>query len=561
MIGRVRLKPDDAEKERATERRSRAALAWRDFQVGARFLARLPAELRHPWDPSAATAELDRRFRTRESRFLDSMRRLVYGNPLSPYGALLARAGCTMGDLERLAAAEGVEAALSVLLKEGVYLTVDEFKGRRPVVRGGLSLEVGPESLHNSASRSHLAMKSGGSRSPGTPVNFSLDFIRDCALDSGLALRCRGGDRWLKATWEVPGGGALFSLLEFSQFGRSPAKWFSQLDPAREGLHPRYLWSARAFRWGGILAGRNLPGPEYVPLDEARPIAEWMAAALRDGEIPYLLTYASSALRVCRAAERHGLDIRGGRMTVAGEPCTRARMDVIRNLGVDVLPKYAIMETGPVGYGCLAPEASDDIHLLGDLQAVIQPGDAAANVPLAPDAVLFTSLMPTAPIVLLNVSMGDQARIERRSCGCPLETLGWKTHMRSIRSAEKLTCGGMNFIDSDIIRVLDEILPSRFGGGPGDYQLVEEEDRNGEPVLRLLARPGLGPIDENALAETFLRGVGSGEEVRSVMGSAWRQAHIVRVERRDPLSTASGKILHLHVRKPGSAPEPGETPD
>ncbi len=561
MNDRAQAKPAGTEKEDAPKRPSHSPVAWQDLRMGARFLTRLPAVLKHPWDPSTAPAELDRRLRSREFCFLDSMRRLVYGNPSSPYKALLARAGCEMGDLDKLTASDGVEGALGVLLKEGVYLTVDEFKGRRPVVRGGLTLEVGPESLHNAASRSHLAMKSGGSRSRGTPVNFSLDFIRDCALDSGLALQSRGGDRWLKATWEVPGGGALFSLIEFSQFGRSPVKWFSQLDPGREGLHPRYRWSAKAFRWGGFLAGRNLPGPEYVPLDEARPIAEWMAATLRDGGIPYLLTYASSALRVCCSAERHGLDIRGARMTVAGEPCTRTRMDFIRNLGVDVLPKYAIMETGPVGYGCLAPEASDDIHLLGDLQAVIQPGETAPNIPLAPDSVLFTSLMPTAPIVLLNVSMGDLARIERRSCGCPLEKLGWGTHMHSIRSSEKLTCGGMNFIDSEIIRVLDEILPARFGGGPGDYQLVEEENRSGEPVLRLLARPSLGPIDESSLVEAFLCGVGSGEEVRSVMGSAWRRANIVRVERKDPLPTPSGKILHLHVRKPGSAPEKQETPD
>jgi hypothetical protein len=76
-------------------------------------------------------------------------------------------------------------------------------------------------------------------------------------------------------------------------------------------------------------------------------------------------------------------------------------------------------------------------------------------------------------MVLLNLSLGDHARLERRACGCPLERLGWDTHLETIRSFEKLTAAGMNFLDVDVIRVLEEILPARFGGGPTDYQLQE----------------------------------------------------------------------------------------
>lgn len=56
------------------------------------------------------------------------------------------------------------------------------------------------------------------------------------------------------------------------------------------------------------------------------------------------------------------------------------------------------------------------------------------------------------------------------------ERLGWTLHLHGIRSVEKLTAAGMTFLDSDVIRVLEEVLPGRFGGGPTHYQLVEEED-------------------------------------------------------------------------------------
>jgi hypothetical protein len=522
-----------------------------DLLSGIRFLRRLPGFLKKPWTLEEARSVLAARFERRTARFLEVVQRLVFGNPDSPYRTLFELAGCEFGDVVRLAEDDGVEGALERLYRSGVYLTIDEFKGRCPVRRSGRTVPVSPERLLNPRTRVHLSLKSGGSRSPGTAVFFDLSFIRDCALDTGLALHVRGGDGWRKATWEVPGGGALFSLLEFSQFGRPPARWFSQLDPGRRsrgrGLHPRYRWSGRALRWGGRLAGAPMPEACYVPLDDALPIARWMAETVRDGETPYLLTYPSSALRVCRAAREAGIDLVGSRMTIAGEPCTAARLDYIRRTGADVVPKYGIMETGPVGYGCLNPNQADDIHLLSDLHAVVRTeGEDRAGGPPS-GSILFSTLMVTAPFVLINVSMGDQAVLERRRCGCALERTGWATHIHTIGSREKLTCGGMNFMDADVARVLDEILPARFGGGPTDYQLVEEEREDGRPELKLLIHPRLGSLDERAVARSFYEGVGRAGGAADVMGRAWREGDLVKVERRPPFTTPSGKILHLHV--------------
>jgi hypothetical protein len=97
--------------------------------------------------------------------------------------------------------------------------------------------------------------------------------------------------------------------------------------------------------------------------------------------------------------------------------------------------------------------------------------------------------------------------------------------------------------------VLEEVLPSRFGG-PTDYQLVECEQLDGRPSLQLLVHPAVGPLDETALAESFLAAIGSGSGVERVMGQVWRTPGLLRVERRPPLTTATGKIIHLHRAEP-----------
>jgi hypothetical protein len=145
--------------------------------------------------------------------------------------------------------------------------------------------------------------------------------------------------------------------------------------------------------------------------------------------------------------------------------------------------------------------------------------------------------------------MGDQGTLAPSACGCPLEQLGWTTHLSGVRSREKLTAGGMTFYDADVVRVLEHLLPARFGGGPTDYQLLEDEADSGEPVVRLLVNPTVGPLDGDRVGETFLEAIAPGSGAERIMGTVWRDGRILRVERRAPLTAASGKILHLHVAR------------
>jgi hypothetical protein len=528
-----------------------------DLAVGARFLARLPRLLRTPLGLDEAHQTVARRLERRGPAYVDHVRGAVYAQPANAYRALLRHAGCEAGDLERLVRTEGLEGALLALYRAGVYLTIDEFKGRRPVLRGSATFHIDPGRVRNPFSALHVPARSSGSRGTGTPVVFDLDFIRGCAADTALFLEARGGVQWVHADWEVPGGGSLFRLLKLASLGARPARWFSQVDAAAPGLHPRYRWSTRLLRSVGALCGVPLPRPQHVPVEDPRPIAEWIRELLARGHTPHLMSFASSIVRVCRVALAAGIDLAGARFTLMGEPVTAARLDVVRRAGAVGVSRYGTVECGPIGYGCLAPSTPDDVHVLRDLQAVIQPGSAAR--PDVPDrALLVTSLHPAAPFVLLNVAMGDAATMAERACGCPLERVGWTAHLDGIRSYEKLTAGGMTFLDADVVHVLEDVLPARFGGTPTDYQLVESEDVDGRPSLALLVHPRLGPLEADDVARTFLQAVGAGSGAERVMALAWRAADLVRIDRRAPLATRSGKILHLHfVRTPARDGGPG----
>ena len=522
----------------------------KSFVIGARLLSRLPSFLRHPTTLAEARDTLRRRLEQRQDNFLGIAKQAVYGHASSPYLQLLNLAGCEYGDLERLVNEEGVDGALRDLFRKGVYLTVNEFKGRQPATRGSATVEVNPELLRNPLAAFHIPARSGGSRSAGTPVLIDLAFVKGCGVNSCLTLDARGGASWLKATWETPGAGARFRLLKYGSFGVPPVRWFSQVDPAAPGLDPIFRWSERAMFWGSRLAGVPLPGSQYVPLHDPLPIAHWMTEVVRAGRTPHLFTFPSSAVSLCQAANDARMDLQGTRFTLAGEPTTEARLRTIHRTGAQAAARYGSMECGPIGYGCLTPEAPDDVHFLHDLHALIQPlkpGRDAGAIPA--NALFITSLHAASPFTLLNVSMGDQGTLVQRECGCPLERLGWATHLHTIRSFEKLTSGGMTFFDADIVRVLEEELPARFGGAPTDYQLVEEEGDAGQPVLRLLVHPRVGPIDSGAIAEAFLTAISSRSVTKRMMEFVWRDAGLFHVERRAPLSTNAGKILHLHVTR------------
>ena len=535
-----------------------------DIRAGIRLVSALPRFLRHRFTPAQARAILQERLTRRAADFLSLTRRTVFAQPGSPYRALLRHAGCEFGDLARLVERDGLEGALGELRRQGVYLTIEEFKGRRPVVRGSTRLDVEPAQLRNPLSSVYLHSHSSGSRGPRTAVGTDLAVIRDHAVDAAIFLDARRGLGWRHALWGVPGGFALDVMLRLAAGGATPVRWFSQIDPGSPGLHPRYRWSARALRWTSRVAGVPLPPPEFASLEQPLNVARWMSETLSRGEVPALFTFPTSAVRLCETAADAALSLRGAKLWITGEPITARRLGVFDAAGADVAGQYGSSEGGgPVAYGCLHPERRAELHLLSDLHALVQAGASVGGPEdLPPKALLYSSLRDTAPFVLLNVAIGDQADVEPAACDCPLARVGWDRTLRGVRSYTKLTVGGMSVLDTDMLWALEDTLPGRFGGGPTDYQIVEDEDAGGHPLIRLRVHPRLGPIDPQALAEALLSAIGGGQGVERVVEMAWRDAGIVQVERRAPVVTETGKIRHRllgrtkdQARAPGHALE------
>lgn len=497
---------------------------------------RVAAYLRRPLTRDMALAIIKSRLELRETTFLSIARRTIFETEGSPYLRLFRAAGCDYGDLEKLVRSDGLEGALASLLRSGVYLTVDEFKGRRPVVRGGTTVHVNPQQLRNPHARADLFASTSGSRGARTATSFDLQFVRDCAVNTLLFLDARGGLDWVKADWEGPGGGAAFRLLKFSSFGAPVAAWFTRNE---RSLRQVGEVNAELMRLGGWLAGVRIPRPAWVPHEDPQALARWIEGVRRSGRTPHLYAFVSSVVRLCQAAMDRKIDIGGAEFTLIGEPITAARLATIRKSGANGVPRYGTIEAGPIGYGCLNPRAPDDVHVQSDRVAVIQAGRGGSSG-LPPEAVFVTSLNPTAPFIFLNVSMGDQATLDRRTCGCPMEPHSGDAHLHTILSYEKLTAAGMTLHDTQIVRVLEETLPSRFGGVPSQYQLVEDEGENGEPRLALIVHPAIGAIDDQEILRAFRAGLASGSPL-------WDTPGFLRVERRAPIATASGKILHLHL--------------
>jgi len=243
-----------------------------------------------------------------------------------------------------------------------------------------------------------------------------------------------------------------------------------------------------------------------------------------------------------------GASLEGTKFVASGEPLTEAKRELIERVRATVTTSYGFEDLWVrVGYGCANPAYADELHVTQHMLALI-----AHPTPLAYDGpaihpLLFTSLHPLSPRFFLNVENGDYATLVKRDCGCLFEKVGLTLHIHGVRSYEKFTSEGMNYFYGDLFELFEKTFPSEFGGGPGDYQLVEEEDDNGQTRLTLLVHPRLGDLDEERLLLRLKETLARGDRSRRFMANVWESAGTFRVRRQAPYASRRGKILPLHV--------------
>lgn len=499
---------------------------------------------------------LRKRIVEREDSFLRLAERGIFHHPASPYRPLLDARHIGFGDLQSWIAKDGLEASLRALQAEGIYFTVDEFKGKTPVQRNGASFFCNEAMFDNPFLTAAYEVRSGATRSAGTRIRIDFDYLHQRSLYDAFLLNVHGCLNAPIANWfpVFPGAPGINSSLRFAHIGNPVQKWFSQVAEDQVHVNWEKRIGTRTIFFMHRLAGNPLAEPEYAGLQDAERVARWAAGALEENPHCVVYTFASSAVRVCNAAAEKNLNLKGARFLVTGEPLTPHKKREIEAAGAAAIPVYGISEAGVIAAGCDQPHPdSDHCHLFKDTTAVITHRQVVPNFDLTLDAYLFTSLLYESPKLLLNVGMGDGGNLRTGGCNCAFGELGFDTTLGNITSYEKLTGEGVTFVDTDFVRIIERELPACFGGKSTDYQLVEEEDAGGITRLQLFVSPRVGEVNEQEVVDKFmnlLRHSDASPESWAQSGvEMWRQSGILHVKRDEPVATKAGKVFPFYLRR------------
>lgn len=515
----------------------------------ARFLAGLPALVRRRMTVSEAMAIVQDRLRHRERNFLAVLERQIYENPRSPYRAMLDHAGCTPQDVRELLAREGLDATLLRLRHDGVYVSFEEFKGTKPIVRGSLTLHTTPSDFDNPAASRFFSTTTGGSTGVGRRVMLDLEHLHALLPGRIMVRNVQGITGVPAASWsDLPPGGGLKGVLLQAAAGEGPTYWFTARPLNAPGVRLRYRLATHAALTVARAAGAKVSWPQYVPFEDAVKLARWAHEQVQRHGACTIHSSVSRMLRIAVAAEANGIDLSGTVLRGGGEPPTPAKISQIERTGATFRSSYAFSEVGPVGSSCLNPDGPNDQHFMQDHLAMIQASRTVPGFSIEVAAFCYTSLLASAPKLLLNVESDDYGTVDQRPCGCEWERLGFRTHLRDIRSFRKLTGEGVTLVGSDVERILDDVLPSRYGGSALDYQFAEEEDARGFTRLVLRVAPHVALPDESEVVEFVLGAFARAGGAASMAQATWRQAGTLRLSREQPTMTNRGKMLPLDLR-------------
>jgi phenylacetate-coenzyme A ligase PaaK-like adenylate-forming protein len=516
------------------------------WMVG-RFARDLPAYLRQRLTIEEARAIVRRRVAERDTNFLTLMERSVYGWPRSPWLVLLRRARCELGDLRAMVRDRGLEPTLHALRDAGVTVSFEQFKGMEPVVRDDLVLHLSPEDFANPYSPAHYRAQSSGTTSRPVRLPTSFDHLLAMAPMRMAALDAHGVLGAPVGLWRgpLPDGVGLSNLLQGPLVGNVPRRWFSPVTNV--DLRPAWKYRVTNALVIALLRRHGIPAPspERVPLEQAAVVARWASETAREHGRCLMRCTVSLALRIAVDAREHDIDLTGVVFMGCSEPPTAAKVRGIERSGARHITTYTFSEGGSIGVGCAHPHDTNDLHFHRDNLALIQHDRRIPGTEETVSAFHFTTLLPQARRVLINVQSDDYGVVERRSCGCPLEELGYDEHIRHVRSYRKLTGEGVTLVGSEMERILDEVLPARFGGSALDYQLMEEEDAEGFTRLGLLVSPRVKSLDEQAVVQTVLEELSRGSASADLARAFWTQARTLRVRREEPVWTSRGKLIPL----------------
>lgn len=278
--------------------------------TGAYGLARaLPRFIREKITVKQAEEEIRRSLERREETFLELARRRIYGNPGSPYLKLLEIAGCEFADLQAQVRRDGLETTLERLAKQGVYLTSDEFKGKKEVLRGGESFWISPVDFRRREPAAGLPTQSSGSSSRAVRGTAPLDWLALHVPAIGVFFSAHDFFAAAHGMYDaiLPGSGGMNNLLIYARLGISTDRWFARKVPASSRLEGGYHYlTTYLIVFMGKWFGPGFPRPEFMDIGDAHRIVRWVTEKRRRAKRCCITTAASNAARIARTAWGYG---------------------------------------------------------------------------------------------------------------------------------------------------------------------------------------------------------------------------------------------------------------
>ena len=507
------------------------------------FAAEIRSFVRSPITLEDAKQTIIQQLENREANFLKILKSHVFEYPSSPYLPLFRAANLTHSDVEKMLGKNSLEDSLEILHDEGIYVTFEEIKGRTPLKRGNVELVLSPEDFDSPNLTPAMFGSSSGSTGNPTRTKMDLDFVAQHAKHLMLGYEMHGVRNVPTAVWRgiMPDTSGVGNILRLAHMGQTMERWFTPVRSSEANMGWYYSMLTYLMVFMTRFHGHRFPFPEYAPLDDPTLIIEWAIDAVERAGACLLRVHVSKAVRMSLVAQERGLSLQGVTFYGAGEPPTPAKVRAIEASGAKYVPQFSFSEGGNIATACGHPADENDLHFMSNQMALIQKPVAVMGQTVG--AICLTSLLPSGPKMLINAYSDDFGIVEERDCGCLLDQIGLKHHVLKLRSYQKLTGEGVTLIGSDMVHILEEVLPAQFGGGPLDYQLVEEQQSNSLTKLVLYVSPEVHVKDENTLATAFL------EAMRESMASArlaqveYRQGDTIAIRRQAPILHQPGQAF------------------
>ena len=175
------------------------------------------------------------------------------------------------------------------LYDAGVYVSIEEFRGARPIERPGLSLPVRASDFDNPLAASGWRVTTGASRSLGRQVLLNFDHLDRQLLYIALFIWANGTAGRPEAMWRpFAARNSVGNAIRAGKLGRGLDRWFSQTRATERPFRARETALTAYALLASRLWGKSIPVPEHVPLAECgshRPLARRAGAARHPGAL------------------------------------------------------------------------------------------------------------------------------------------------------------------------------------------------------------------------------------------------------------------------------------